>query len=80
MTPDGSFTANERNSPYQPVLIQAEPDLRTLENALWEQFAGQKVTMKEIYDWLLSETFLEKHIHELLRHYRNVKIIVTAQA
>ena len=75
VTPDGSFTANERNSPYQPVLIQAEPDLRTLENALWEQFAGQKVTMKEIYDWLLSETFLEKHIHELLRHYRNVKII-----
>lgn len=75
VTPDGSFTAYERNSPYQPVLIQLQPDLRPLEDALWKQFAGQQCRMEEIYNWLLDDVFLEKHLRQLLRSYRKQDII-----
>ena len=27
--------------------------------------------MKEIYDWLLQELYLKKHVHQVLREYRN---------
>jgi three-Cys-motif partner protein len=75
VTPDGSFTAYERNSPNQPVLIQLQPDLQPLNDALWKQYAGQQVRMDEIYDWLLGEVYLEKHLHKLLRGYRNQGIV-----
>jgi hypothetical protein len=75
VTPDGSFTAYERNSPYQPVLIIPDPDLRPLEEALWKNYSGREARMGEIHDWLLEEVFLEKNLHQLLRDYRNKGII-----
>jgi three-Cys-motif partner protein len=75
VTPDGSFTANERYSPYQPILIRVEPDLKPLEDALWKQFASRQVRLSEIYEWLLGEVYLKKHLHKLLRDYRKKDII-----
>ena len=75
VTPDGSYTAYERDSPNQPVLIQLQPDLQPLEDALWKRYAGKQVRMDEIYDWLLGEVYLEKHFHQLLRGYRNKDVV-----
>ena len=70
VTPDGSFTAFERHDPSQLVLIEPEPDLTPLKNRLWKHFLGRQVRMNEIYDWLLSELYLKKHVHQVLRYYR----------
>ena len=75
VVPDGSFTAFERNTPNQLVFIEPEPSLEPLKELLWSNFAGQQVYMEEIYDWLLRELYLEKHIHQVLREYRNQKIV-----
>ena len=31
--------------------------------------------MEEIYDWLLRELYLKKHVHQVLREYRNQKFV-----
>ncbi len=71
VVPDGSFTAFERDTPDQLILIEPKPSLEPLKDLLWENFAGRQVRMKEIYDWLLQEWYLKKHIHQVLREYRN---------
>ena len=70
VTPDGSFTAFERHDPNQLVLIEPDPDLRPLKDRLWRHFWGRQVRMNDIYDWLLGELYLKKHVHQILRHYR----------
>ena len=75
VVPDGSFTAFERNTPNQLVFIEPEPSLEPLKDLLWENFTGQQVYMEEIYDWLLRELYIEKHVHQVLREYRNQKIV-----
>ncbi|MEX2161017.1 MAG: three-Cys-motif partner protein TcmP [Anaerolineales bacterium] len=70
VTPDGSFSAFERDNPQQIVLIQANADLSKLEDRLWDQFAGKSIDMKALYSWLSGELYLKKHLHELLRQYR----------
>lgn len=75
VTPDGSFTAFERHAPDQYVLIVPDPDLEPLKKRLWTRFAGQQVRMKEIYDWLVGELFLESHLHKALRNYRKRSIV-----
>ena len=71
VVPDGSFTAFERDTPDQLVLIEPDPSLEPLKNLLWENFTGKQVYMEEIYDWLLRELYLKKHVHQVLREYRN---------
>jgi three-Cys-motif partner protein len=71
VTPDGSFTASERNSPNQMTLIQPEPDLTPLRRALWRAFAGQSVQMNDLYDWLLNQMYLPKHLRRVLREAKN---------
>jgi three-Cys-motif partner protein len=75
VTPDGSFTAYERNRPDQLVLIQPEPDLSLLEDKIWEEFMGKSVRMEELYDWLLEELYLKSHLHTIIRRYRNNGVI-----
>ncbi len=75
VTPDGSFSVNVRYSPNQPVLIIPEPNLEPLKKALWKEFIGKCVSMKELYDWLLGEMYIKPHLHEIIRDYRNKKII-----
>ena len=75
VVPDGSFAAFERDTPDQLILIEPKPNLEPLKDLLWENFAGQQVYMAEIYDWLLRELYLEKHVHQVLRGYRNQKIV-----
>ena len=75
ITPDGSFTAYERNRPEQLILIQPEPDLSPLEDSIWRDFAGKEVFVNEMYDWLISELFCKSHLHQLLRCYRNSGVI-----
>ena len=75
VVPDGSFTAFERDSPDQLLLIEPEPSLEPLKDLLWSNFAGKQVYMKEIYAWLLRGLYLKKHIHQVLREYRNQKFV-----
>ena len=71
--PSGSFTAYERNSPNQYILLEPEPNLEPLKARLWSNFAGQKIYLSEIYDWLLDELYLKKHLHKIMREYRKDK-------
>ena len=75
VVPDGSFTAYQRDNPDQPVLIEPEPNLEPLKDLLWSNFVGQQVYMEEIYDWLLRELYLKKHVHQVLRDYRKQGIV-----
>lgn len=75
VAPDGSFTASERDTPDQLILIESEPSLEPLKDLLWRNFTGRQVYMEEIYEWLLHELYLKKHIHQVLREYRNQKIV-----
>jgi three-Cys-motif partner protein len=75
LTPDGSFTASERDSVDQPILITLDPDLSPLENALWRDFAGKSVDMAGLYNWLLSQTYVKKHLHQILSEYRKKGIV-----
>ena len=70
VVPDGSFKAFERDTPDQLVLIEPEPNLEPLKDLLWKNFAGRQIRMQEIYNWLLQELYLEKHVHQVLRDYR----------
>jgi three-Cys-motif partner protein len=73
--PAGDFTAYERDRPGQLVLLQPEPDLAPLRADLWETFAGQTVDMLRLYEWLLRTLYLEKHLHAVLRDYRNAGVL-----
>jgi len=75
VTPDGSFTAFEHHNPSQLVLIEPEPDLKPLEDRVWACFAGKQVHMEELYDWLLGELYRQTHLHQVLREYRNRKLV-----
>ena len=70
VVPDGSFKAFERDTPDQLVLIEPEPNLEPLKDLLWKNFAGRQIRMQEIYNWLLQELYIEKHVHKVLRDYR----------
>ena len=69
--PDGSFKAFERDNPDQLVLIEPELNLKPLKDLLWENFAGRQIRMKQIYDWLLQEWYLKKHVHQVLKEYKD---------
>jgi hypothetical protein len=75
VTPDGSFTAFERDVPEQMVLIVADPDLGPLKTNLWARFGGQQVRMEDLYEWLIGELYLPKHLHQVLRDYRKRGIV-----
>lgn len=75
LTPDGSFTAFERDNPGQGILIEPEPDLRPLESRLWDDFVGQQVRVNQVYKWLIGGPYLKKHLHKLLRDYRARDIV-----
>jgi three-Cys-motif partner protein len=71
VTPDGSFTASEHHNPNQLVLIQPDPNLEPLDNLLWEQFAGKKLNIEELYEWLLGTMYRKVHLHKVLRDCRD---------
>lgn len=71
VNPDGSFSAFERDNPDQIVLIRVDPDLDILKEKLVVQFSGQKVHLHVVYEWLVKELYLKKHLHEVIRSLRN---------
>ena len=75
ISPDGSFTAYERDNPNQPVLIEPEPNLEPLKKMLWSQFAGKEVHMRQIDNWSLSTSYREKHVQDIIRDYQKRDII-----
>jgi len=75
VTPDGSFTAYEKDSPFQPALISVDPDLEPLKNDLWATFKGKKTQYSTIRNWLVDTLYLPKYLHQILRGYRNTGII-----
>jgi len=68
---DGTFTAHERDDPNQLTFLGTNPDLRSLETIIWETFSGKKASTQEIYNVVSDTLYLKKHIHEILRDYRN---------
>ena len=75
VSPDGSFTAYERDNPNQHVLIEPKPDFRLLKYMLWSQFAGKEVHMKQIDNWSLYTSYREKHVQDIIRDYQKRKIV-----
>lgn len=75
VAPDGTFTASERDSPEQPVLLVPEANLDPLKADLWEAFAGMNVEMVQLYDWLVDQLYLPKHLHKILGEYRESGVI-----
>ena len=75
ISPDGSFTAYERDNPSQLVLIEPEPDLQLLKNMLWTQFTGEQVHTKKIDNWSLYTSYREKHVRDIVRDYRKREIV-----
>lgn len=73
--PEGAFTAFERHSPKQPVLIVPDPDLRPLKDRLWATFSGKRVTVAELHSWLVGELYREPHLHAVLTEYRKGGIV-----
>lgn len=73
--PDGSFSAFERDNPDQGVLLVAEPDLNPFEDALWTEFAGRSVQMRDVYNWLRGGSYLESHLHAVLRRNRKAGFV-----
>jgi hypothetical protein len=77
VVPDGSFTAYERDNPEQLVFLGPDPDLRPLEDIIWGKFRGRKVILgeKETKEIALATLYLPKHVHKILRDYKNKKIV-----
>ena len=75
ISPDGSFSASQRANPEQLVIFEPKPNLEPLKDSLWTVFAGKQLRMEKIYEWLLGELYLEKHVHEVLREYRKREFI-----
>lgn len=75
VTPEGSFTAYERDHPDQLIFITPDPDLQPLEDRLWEKFKGRDVRINEVYKWLNEQLYLKKHLHKILRKYREDGIV-----
>jgi three-Cys-motif partner protein len=69
--PDGVFTASERRTPDQLILLEPEPNLSPLEENLRQEFSGKSVSIKELYNWLLNQIYLKKHLHQIIRKLRN---------
>ena len=75
VSPDGSFTAYERDNPNQQVLLELKPNLEPLKKMLWSQFAGQEVRLKHVDNWSLITSYREKHVHDIIRNYQKRDII-----
>lgn len=75
VSPEGSFRASERDNPNQFVLLNAEPNLDPLKNKVIGQFKEQSLHMNDIYEWLVGEMYLDKHLHVVLRECREQGIL-----
>lgn len=73
--PSGTFSAHERAHPDQQVLVWPEPDLTPLRDKIWARFAGREVQSRVMERWLRDGLYLPKHLHEILRDYRNRSVV-----
>lgn len=78
VSPEGSFSAYEREDPSQLVLIKPEPSLHLLEDKLWAQFAGEQAHTKKIDNWSLYTSYREKHARDIVRDYVKREIVVAS--
>lgn len=79
ISPEGSFAASERDNPNQLVLLNAQPDLRPLKHKIIEQYKGKSLHISDIYQWLNGEIYLQKHLHEVLREFKNQGILTFSE-
>jgi hypothetical protein len=75
VTPDGSFTAVEKNRPEQLVLITPEPNFEPLKEALWKEYAGREALAKDIFDWRLQTLYRKTHLRKILKEYHDHQIV-----
>lgn len=71
----GSFSVSAKENPKQKVLIEPDVDLTDLEDWLWENYSGKNIYVNQIYNNLISTIYLKKHLHNIIRKYRNNDII-----
>lgn len=74
VTPDGTFTASERHSPNQMVLVTPKPDLEPLKRELQQKFAGNPIRMQQLYKWLVDTMYLDKHLHQAIRELHKANL------
>ncbi len=75
VSPEGSFKSSERDNPNQFVLLHAEPDLTPLTNKMTFKFSGESLRIDDLYDWLIGEIYLKKHLHTALMECKNNGIV-----
>lgn len=75
VTPDGTFAVSERYNPNQLILINPEPDLEPLRRMLQLEYGGKSLQMEELYKWLLTTMYLEKHLHTVIRELRKANLV-----
>jgi len=75
VTPDGSFATHEAHEPGQLILIVPDPELSPLRIALAKEYSGQTVNMEELYDWLLYQPYLRKHLHKCLKEMQSQSLL-----
>jgi len=59
-----------RDNPEQGLLIELEPDLTSLREAFKDRFRGMSFKYADAAQWLLSQDFLDKHLHAVLNEGR----------
>ena len=64
----------ENDSPNQLVLIVPDPDLAPLRRGLLANFSGHSLRMDALYDWLLLQPYLKKHLHKSLKELEGESI------
>jgi len=77
VAPDGSFSASEAASPYQPVLLVPKPDLSPLRAALLEEFRGRRVRTKDIKSWVGETLWRQPHATAVLRELWKEGILIS---
>jgi hypothetical protein len=68
--PDGGFYASKADNPKQVVLIQPEPDLKSLHDLVVKKLAAGPKRWKDLTHELREEFWLGKHLTETLRRMR----------
>lgn len=75
VSPEGTFTAYERDNPSQLVLIGTNPNLPQLKNMLWTEFAGTRVHTEKIDEWSLYTSYKQTHVRGIVRDYVKREIV-----
>ncbi|OEG62202.1 MAG: hypothetical protein BHK79_02855 [Halanaerobium sp. MDAL1] len=73
--PSNTFKISEKDKVGQLKLIEADLNLKNLEIWLWDNFQNKTVKINDIYSKLYDVIYRKKHLHDIIRIYRNNNIV-----